>query len=110
MRIDLALRCLVLIGLSWVLTACGSMVEFKDMAESLDADVGKPAPNTAVGNASFYKYHDVDHETYELTWIRPDECSYSLVVRKVDRTIVGWRFLKSPPPIGCKFQQVRQLM
>jgi hypothetical protein len=86
------------------------MVQFTDMTESLNANVGKPAPNPAVGNASDYKYQDVDHETYELIWIRPDECSYALVVRKVDKTIVGWHFLKNPPPMGCKFQHVRQLM
>jgi len=86
------------------------MVEFEDMEKSLNARVGQPAPDTTDGQASYFKYRDVDSETYELTWIRPDACSYALVVRKADRIILGWRFLQNPPPTGCKFQSVKQLM
>lgn len=86
------------------------MVEFSDMEASLNADIGKLAPSTAVGRVTQFEYRDIDNETYELTWRRPDECSYALVVRKSDRTIVGWHFLKSPAPTGCRFQSVKQLM
>lgn len=95
--------CLALVG-------CGAMVEFSDMEASLNADIGKLAPSTAVGRVTQFEYRDIDNETYELTWRRPDECSYAPVVRKSDRTIVGWHFLKSPAPTGCRFQSVKQLM
>ena len=110
MRINLVRKYLFLICLPLTVVACGSMVEFEDMTDSLNARIGKPAPNTAVGNASFYKYRDVDRETFELTWTRTDECSYALVIRKTDSTIIAWHFLKNPPPTGCKFQNVHQLM
>jgi hypothetical protein len=86
------------------------MVEFTDMEASLNADIGKPAPSTTVGRVTQFEYRDIDSEKYELVWRRPDECSYALLVRKLDQTIVGWRFLKSPAPTGCRFQSVKQLM
>jgi hypothetical protein len=87
------------------------MVTFVDMESSLNADVGKPAPDLAVREMTWrFKFHDVDSETYELTSLRPDECNYAYVVRKSDKTIIGWHFLGSPAPTGCSFQQVRQLM
>jgi hypothetical protein len=89
---------------------CAPMVTFSEMEKSLDAQVGKPAPNYREGHARHFKYADIDAQAYELSWIRPDDCSYTFTVRKVDNIIVGWRFLKSPAPVGCKFQHVRQLM
>lgn len=86
------------------------MVEFTDMEASLNAKVGKPAPSAAVGQVTQFEHRDIDDETYELIWRRPDECSYAIVVRKPDQTIVGWHFLKIPAPTGCRFQTVKQLM
>jgi len=100
-----------LLALPSVLLACGSMVTFTDMETSLNADVGKSAPDLAVGRTNWmYKHHAVDSETYELTSLRPDECNYTLVIRKKDRTIIGWHYLRSPAPTGCKFQSAKQLM
>lgn len=104
-------RYLTLIAVLSALWACVPMVTFSDMESSLNADVGQPAPDLAVGHTSrMFKYRDVDNEIYELLSLRPDECNYALVVRKKDKTIVGWHFVNSPPPTGCKFQHVRQLM
>ena len=87
------------------------MVTFSDMETSLNADVGKSAPDLAVGHTRWmFNYHDVDAETYELTSLRPDECNYALMVRKKDKVIIGWRYLQNPPPTGCKFQSIKQLM
>ena len=111
MRLASFARYMGLLALPSVLLACGSMVTFSDMEASLNADVGKSAPDLAVGHTSWmFKYHDVDSETYELTSLRPDVCNYALVVRKKDKTIIGWHYLQSPPPTGCKFQSVKQLM
>lgn len=92
------------------LSACVSMVEFEDMEISLNARIGKPAPEKTAATAHQYQVRDIDSETYELTWARPDSCSHVLVVSKLSQTVVTWRFLQSPPPVGCKFQTVRQLM
>jgi hypothetical protein len=87
------------------------MVTFIDMESSLNADVGQAAPDLAVREMTWrFTFRDVDNETYELTSLRPDECNYDYVVRKSDKTIIGWHFLGSPAPTGCRFQQVRQLM
>ena len=86
------------------------MVKFTDMEASLNAEIGKPAPIQADGRLAQFEYRDIDGESYELIWRRPDECSYALMVSKSDRTVVGWHFLKSPAPTGCQFQSVKQLM
>lgn len=109
MRIAHSVACLCL-GSCFAVVGCGSMVEFTDMGTSLDAEIGKPAPSTTIGRVIQFEYRDVENETYELTWRRPDECSYAMVVRKLDQIIVGWHYLKSPAPTGCRFQTVKQLM
>jgi hypothetical protein len=99
-------RYLSAMALPLILMACGPMVTFIDMESSLNADVGQPAPDLAVHEMSWrFSYRDVDSETYELTSLRPDACNYAYVVRKKDKTIIGWHFLRSPPPTGCKFQR-----
>jgi hypothetical protein len=111
MRLAFVAKYLSLLALPPILLACGSMVTFSSMETSLNAEVGKAAPDLTVGHTSWmYAYHDVDSETYELTSLRPHECNYALVVRKKDKTIIGWHYLRSPPPTGCKFQSVKQLM
>jgi hypothetical protein len=87
-----------------------SMVTFEDMDASLNARIGKLAPDTRVGHNDYFKYREVDDERYELVWRRSDACSYALIIRKLDNIIVGWRFVEIPAPTGCKFQNVRQLM
>lgn len=85
------------------------MVKVTDMEESLNTQVGKRAVEI-IAHPEHLTYRDIDGEKYELTWLRPDVCSYALVVRKSDDVIVGWHFLQTPAPTGCKFQSVRQLM
>lgn len=110
MRTDFVGRYLSYLTCVLSLSACVSMVKFEDMETSLNARIGKPAPETTAADANQYKYSDIDSETYELTWARPDGCSYVWVVSKVNKTILKWRYVQSPPPTGCKFQTVRQLM
>lgn len=110
MRANFVGRYLSCLACVLCVSACASMVELEDMESSLNARIGKPAPETTAADANQYKYNDIDSETYELTWARPDACSYVWVVSKSSKTLLKWRYVQSPPPTGCKFQTVRQLM
>jgi hypothetical protein len=104
-------RYLSAIVIPLILMACVPMVTFIDMESSLNADVGQPAPDLAVRDMTWrFMFRNVDSETYELTSLRPDACNYAYMVRKKDKKIIGWRFLRSSPPTGCRFQHVSQLM
>lgn len=86
------------------------MVTFKDMEPALDQEIGKPLPKHPYPIEWSFVRREVDGETYELLSRRPDECNYVLTVRAVDDVVIRWRFLGDPPPTGCRFQNVRQLM
>jgi hypothetical protein len=110
MRINFVGRHLSYFVCVLILSACVSLIKFEDMESSLNARIGKPAPDTNSANSNQYRYSDIDSETYELTWVRPDACSYAWVVSKASKTLLKWRYVESPPPTGCKFQAVQQLM
>ena len=86
------------------------MVTFTDIGPELNGLVGKPLPKTNYPRSYQYVEREVDAQTYELLSRRADECNYVLLVRKLDENVLSWRFVNKPPPQGCKFQSVRQLM
>lgn len=92
------------------LFGCVPMVTVMDMEPELDRMIGKPLPKSNHPIEYAFERREVDGEKYELVSHRPDQCNYVLSVKALDNTITGWRFLLNPPPKGCRFQQVRQLM
>lgn len=86
------------------------MVTFQEMGPRLDQYIGKPMSTGSRPIADYFVRRDLDDQTYELVSRRPDECNYVLSVRTVDGVVTGWRYLSNPPPTGCRFQHVRQLM
>jgi hypothetical protein len=94
--------------LAIVACACAPMVEFIDMETQLNTYVGKRLELPQ--RSAVFTHREVDSERYELLSRRPDQCNYILVVRKADDHVLSWRFVNTPTPQGCKFQNVRQLM
>ncbi len=74
-----------------------------DLSQSLDSQIGNPAPDIEVGHNRGFELHDVDAETYQLIWRRPDRCSFAMTVRKSDRIVIGWHYLEEPAPDGCTY-------
>ncbi len=85
------------------------MVEFTEMKQSLNSLIGTSINRIPSQNLKYYPRREIDEATYELSFPRPDACSYALVVRKSDLIITSWRYLQDPPPGGCMFQSVKQL-
>ena len=92
------------------LFGCGSMVEVFDMETELNKLIGKPLPKVNYPRSYAYVEREVDAEAYELVSRRPDQCNYVLLVKRPTDIVVSWRYVTTPPPQGCKFQHVHQLM
>ena len=86
------------------------MVTFQDMEPVLDQYIGKPMAKGPYPLEWHFVRREVDGQTYELVSRRSDKCDYVLSVRTVDDVVIRWRFLNTPPPVGCRFQHVKQLM
>ncbi|MGB2833664.1 MAG: hypothetical protein WBC07_11990 [Methylotenera sp.] len=69
----------------------GRSYNIYDLEKMLDSWVGAVAPDRTKNPAYWKKVNIIDNEI-ELEQVRPDGCSYSILVNKQTRIVKSWKF------------------